>query len=266
MNQVTSKDGTAIAFDRVGVGPPVILVDGALSSRSGSLNGPLAALLASRFTAFTYDRRGRGDSGDTPPYALEREVEDIEALVDEAGGSAFLYGISSGAVLALEATRRLPTKITKLALYEPPFVVDDTRRPIPSDYLARMTEMVTSERRGDAVRLFMTAGVGLPGAMVFVMRLMPSWSKMKALAHTLPYDATVMGDTQSGKPLPADRWASVTVQTLVVGGGKSPTWMKHGVSALADLLPNAQHRTLEGQMHVVKAAALAPLLVEFLAA
>jgi len=266
MNTVTSKDGTRITSDRSGQGDPVILVDGALSSRTSGLNGPLAELLAPHFTVYTYDRRGRGDSGDTPPYAIEREIEDIEALVDHAGGSAYLYGISSGGVLALDVANRLGTKITKLAVYEAPFVVDDTRAPLPDGYLARMKELVASDRRGDAVDLFMGKGIGLPGWMLFMMRLLPSRSGQKALAHTLPYDATIMGDTQSGNPLPKDRWASITVPTLVVAGGKSPAWMKNGQRALADLLPTAQHRTLEGQMHIVKAAALAPLLDEFFAA
>jgi pimeloyl-ACP methyl ester carboxylesterase len=262
---VTSKDGTRIAFDRSGRGEPVILVDGALSTRTAGLNGPLAELLAPHFTAYTYDRRGRGDSGDTPPYAIEREIDDIEALVDHAGGSACLYGISSGGVLALDAANRLGPKVTRLAVYEAPFVVDDTRPPLPDGYLARMQELVAADRRGDAIDLFMGKGIGLPGWMVFIMRFLPSRSAQKAVAHTLPYDATIMGDTQSGNPLPKDRWSSITLPTLVVAGGKSPTWMQHSQRALADLLPTAQHRTLEGQMHIVKAPALAPLLEEFFA-
>jgi pimeloyl-ACP methyl ester carboxylesterase len=265
MDTVTSKDGTRIAFDRSGQGKPVILVDGALSTRSAGLNGPLAELLAPRFTAYTYDRRGRGDSGDTPPYAVDREIDDLEALVDHAGGSACLYGISSGGVLALDAASRLGPKITRLAVYEAPFVVDQERAPLPDGYLARMQELVASDRRGDAVDLFMGTGIGLPGWMVFMMRFLPSRSGQKAVAHTLPYDATIMGDTQSGKPLPNDRWSSIMVPTLVVAGGKSPAWMQHGQHALAELLPTARHRTLEGQTHIVKAAALAPLLEEFFA-
>ena len=264
MDKATSRDGTAIAFDRSGEGPPVILVDGALSYRASGPNGPLAALLDKRFTVFTYDRRGRGDSGDTAPYAVDREIEDLQALIDQAGGSAYVYGISSGAALAMEAAHR-GLAIEKLALYEAPFVVDDTRPPVPEDYRERLDGLLASDRRGDAVRLFMSKGVRVPAIFVAMMRFMPAWSKLKAVAHTLPYDAAVMGDGQSGKPLPAGRWSSVTMPTLVVGGGKSPEWMRNGVKALADVLPNARHRTLEGQTHIVKPEALAPVLVEFFA-
>jgi pimeloyl-ACP methyl ester carboxylesterase len=266
MNKVTSMDGTTIAFDRTGQGPALILVDGALSNRTVGLNGPLAELLAPHFTVYTYDRRGRGDSGDTAPYAVEREIEDIEALVDEAGGSACLYGISSGAVLALDAANGLGSRITRLAVYEAPFVVDDTRDPVPDGYLAHMKELVVADRRGEVVDYFMRVGIGLPGWMVFMMRFLPYRSAQKALAHTLPYDATIMEGTQYGRPLPAERWANVTIPTLVVVGGKSPNWMKHGQRTLAEMLPNARHRVLEGQTHIVKAAALAPLLDEYFAA
>src|SRR6266850_5741744 len=172
MEKVHSKDGTPIAFDRSGEGPPIILVDGALCYRASGPSGPLAALLAQNFTVFTYDRRGRGDSGNTASYAVEREVEDIEALVHEAGGSAFVYGISSGAALALEASNR-GLAIKKLALYEAPFIVDDSRPPIPDDYLARLNGLLASDRRGDAVKLFMKL-VGVPAIFVAIMRFMPA--------------------------------------------------------------------------------------------
>src|SRR5258707_14731983 len=160
MRTVISKDGTPIAFDQSGQGPAIILVAGATATRLAAVS--VAAALAPDFTVFAYDRRGRGESGDTAPYAVEREVEDLDALISEAGGSAFVYGHSSGAVLALEAARRLSTKITKLAVYEPPFIVDDSRPPVPKDYLTRLTELVSSGRRGDAVEYFATKGVGVP--------------------------------------------------------------------------------------------------------
>ena len=262
MDKVTSSDGTTIAFDRIGQGPPLVLVDGALSYRASGPNGPLAEALRSDFTVYTYDRRGRGDSGDTAPFAVEREVEDLAALIGAAGGSAGVYGISSGAVLALEAANRgLP--IPRLALYEAPFVVDDTRPPVPDDFRARLDALAASGRRADAVKLFMSRGVGLPAIVVVAMRLMPAWPKLKAVAHTLPYDIEVMGDTQRGRPLPRDRWSDVTMPTLVMDGGKSQAWMRNGVRQLAEVLPNARHRTLEGQTHLVKPAALAPVLTEF---
>jgi pimeloyl-ACP methyl ester carboxylesterase len=259
--KVLSKDGTAIAYDQVGKGPAVILVDGALCYRASGPSGPLAGLLAQHFTVFTYDRRGRGDSDDTKPYAIEREVEDIEALIIAAGGSAFVYGISSGAALALEAANRLPA-ITRLALYEAPFIVDDSRAPVPESYMAQLDELIASDRRGAAVKLFLT-GVGVPAIVVALMRFMPVWSKLKAVAHTLPYDTILTIENQSGKSLPTNRWRSVTVPTLVVHGGKSPAWMDHAMHALADGLPNAEHRTLAGQTHNVQSNVLAPMLAEF---
>jgi pimeloyl-ACP methyl ester carboxylesterase len=262
VNTVTSRDGTTIAFDRVGDGPPVILVDGALCYRASGPSGPLAALLADQFTVFTYDRRGRGDSTNELPYAVDREVEDLAALLDQAGGSAAVYGISSGAALALEAARQgLP--IDKLALYEAPFIVDDTRTPLPHDYVSHMERLVAEDRRGDAVRHFMRAGVQVPAVFVALMRVMPAWSKLTGIAHTLPYDTALTAQFQSGTPLPRDRWVSVTTPALVLGGGKSPLWMRNAVRDLADAIPGARHAELDGQTHMVKPAALAPALRDF---
>ena len=264
MRNVRSSDGTAIAFDQSGQGPVVILVASALSDRSNTTQ--LAASLSPHFTVINYDRRGRGESGDTKPYAAECEIEDIEALIDEAGGSAFAFGHSSGAVLALEAARLLPSKITKLAVYEPPFVVDDSRPPVPEDFATHAAELVSAGRRGDAVEFFMSRAVGVPAEFVAQMKEAPMWAAMEEMAHTLAYDGTIMGDTQSGKPLPARRWASVTTPALVMDGGESPAWLHNAAQALAGILPNAQHRTLKGQDHSVAITApevLAPVLVEF---
>jgi pimeloyl-ACP methyl ester carboxylesterase len=258
--QVFSKDGTAIGFDRLGDGPALILIDGALCYRGIGETGKLANLMAQHFTVFTYDRRGRGASSDTAPYAVEREVEDIEALLNEAGGTASVWGTSSGAVLALEAATRLKG-IKKLALYEPPFIVDDSRATTEYDW-ARIGEAVAADRRGDAVTIFLKS-VGLPSFFIALMRLMPMWSKLQAIAHTLPYDGAIVRDNQRGKPLPSGRWASITVPALVMDGGNSPAWMRHGNESLASVLPNAQYRTLEGQTHMLKPKVHAPLLVEF---
>lgn len=255
-----SKDGTPIAFDRIGNGPPVILVDGALCYRSLGQSGQLAKLLAPYFTVFTYDRRGRGGSGDTAPYAVEREVEDVAALLSEAGGAAFLWGMSSGAVLALEAAKRL-SGIKKLALYEAPFIVDDSRPTLERDWV-RIAEAVARNRRSEAVKLFLKS-VGVPAFFIAVMPLMPMWSKLKAISHTLPYDGAIVGDNQRGKPLPAGRWASVTVPALVMDGGKSPAWMHQGNRSLASVLPNARYQTIEGQTHTLKPKVYAPILAEF---
>jgi pimeloyl-ACP methyl ester carboxylesterase len=261
VGKVFSNDGTAIAFDRTGNGPPVILIDGALCYRGMGQSGQLAELLAQHFTIFTYDRRGRGGSGDTAPYAVEREVEDIAALLSKAGGAAFVWGMSSGAVLALEAANRL-SGIKKLALYEAPFIVDNTR-PTTEDDWDRISAAVAADRRSDAVKLFLKS-VGVPGFVRALMPLMiPVWSKLKAVAHTLPYDGAIVRDNQRGKPLPAGRWASVTIPALVMDGGNSPAWMLHANRSLASVLPNAQYRTLEGQTHMLKPKAHAPMLVEF---
>ena len=260
MGKVFSKDGTAIAFDRIGYGPPVILIDGALCYRGMGQSGQLAELLAPHFTVFTYDRRGRGTSGDTAPYAVEREVEDIAALLGEAGGAAFVWGTSSGAVLALEAANRL-SAIKKLALYEVPFIVDDTR-PTTEDDWVQIGAAVAADRRSEAVKLFLKS-VGVPGFFMTLMQLMPMWSKLKAIAHTLPYDGAVVRDNQRGKPLPATRWASVTIPALVMDGGNSSAWMRHANRSLASVLPNAQYRTLQGQTHMLKPKVHAPILLEF---
>jgi len=255
MSKVTSRDGTTIAFDRMGEGPPVILVCGGSVDRMS--NAPLAALLAEHFTVFNYDRRGRGDSGDTAPYAVDREVEDIEALIAEAGGSALLYGTSSGAALALEATASgLP--ITKLALWEPPFIPDESARP-PANQVETYNELVAAGRRGDAVEFFMTKVVGMPAEFVAEARNAPWWPAQEALAHTLAYDATIMGDYS----LPTERAASVKAPTLVIAGGADFPWMRETAQALAEALPDGQTRTLERQGHDVDPAVLAPALVEF---
>lgn len=256
MRKVTSKDGTTIAFDRLGDGPPAILVVGASVDRSA--NAPFAALLAQHFTVFNYDRRGRGDSGDTAPYAVAREVEDLEALINEAGGSTFVLGFSSGGALALEAAAR-GLNIKKLALYEPPFVVDDSGPRPPANLASRYNEFIAAGRRGDAVEYFMAKVVGLPPEFVAQARNAPWWPAQEALAHTLAYDATIMGDSS----LPTERAASVTVPTLVIAGEASFPFMRVTAQALADVLPHGQARILAGQTHAVAPEVLAPVLEEF---
>jgi pimeloyl-ACP methyl ester carboxylesterase len=262
-NRVTSEDGTRIAFDRSGHGPALILVGGALSDRSGG--APLVKLLAPRFTVVSYDRRGRGDSEDTAPYAVKREIEDIEALVDEVG-AAFTHGHSSGAVLALEATAKLAAKVRKLSLYEPPFIIDDSRPPPPEDYVRQINELIAANRRGDAVAFFMTEVVGTPTEAVVQMRSAPTWPALEALAHTLAYDVAVLGDNMAGDPLPTQQWTSVTAPTLVMDGGASPAWIRNSARALAGVLPNAQHRTLEGQTHAAAPEILALEIERFFVA
>ncbi len=259
MSSVQSKDGTTIALDLTGAGPAVILVSGALGDRAGS--AALAGLLSPHFTVVTYDRRGRGDSGDTAPYSAGREVEDLEAILAETGGSANVYGSSSGGNLVLEAAAR-GAAVTRLAMWEPNFLIDDSRPPLPGDYVQQIGKLVSSGRRGDAVEYFMTAAVGLPAQFVTPMRSMPVWPAMEALAHTLAYDGTVVGESMSGGELPRRRWASVTAPALVIDGGQTP-WLARGADAIAAALPAARRRTLPGQTHDVAADAIAPVLREF---
>jgi len=219
----------------------------------------LAPLLADHFTVFMYDRRGRGASTDTAPYAPEREVEDIEALIKIAGGSAHVYGISSGAALALRAAAS-GIGISRLALYEPPFVVDANGHTPPTDHEAHLRALIASDRRSEAVKYFMTKMVGAPAIMAAFMSLLPMWSKLKAVAHTLPYDASIMGDFS----FPAARVASVEIPTLIAGGSKSQAMLQKAVRAVAQTLSHGTLRILEGQTHNVKAEVLAPVLIEYL--
>jgi pimeloyl-ACP methyl ester carboxylesterase len=259
MDKVLSKDGTVIAYDRIGEGHPLILVDGAMCSRAFGPMPRLAPLLAKHFTVYMYDRRGRGDSGDNGPYAREREVEDVEALIRHAGGSAFVAGLSSGGALALEAAASgLP--IDKLAVYEPPYMVGAAEHHTRAGHDVKLKQLIAENRRGDAVRYFMRQMVNVPAIFVALMQLMPgTWSKLKAIAHTLPYDVAVMRNFS----LPAERLASITTPTLAMNGGKSDKRLQEAVQAVAKTVPNAQHRTLRGQTHNVKVSVLAPVLVEF---
>ncbi|HET7855764.1 MAG TPA: alpha/beta hydrolase [Gaiellaceae bacterium] len=264
MSHVRSKDGTPIAFDRVGEGPAVVLVGGAFSYRAFPKMVELAELMADRFTVINFDRRGRGDSGDTEPYAVEREIEDLQALLDEVGGSASAWGWSSGAVLVLRAAAH-GLELRRLALYEPPFMVDASHRLPPPDFAMRLAELTRAGRRSAAVRYYMRKGMGIPAPIVTLMRFTPFWSKLKAVAHTLPYDTAVMGDTMAGKPLSAPEWASVTAPALVIAGEKSPTQLRQAAGALAAVLPNAEQHSLEGQSHNPSMPALAPVLKAFFA-
>jgi len=262
MEKVISKDGTSIAFERSGAGPAVILVDGALCSRAFGPMPKLAPLLARQFTVFMYDRRGRGDSSDSRPYAKEREVEDIEALIQAAGGAAFVLGLSSGAALALEAAAR-GLGIKKLAVYEPPFMIDDAAHHAAAGHEGRLRRMIAEGRRGAAVKYFMRKMVGIPAPFVLLMRLMTGvWRKLEAVAHTLPYDAAVMGDFS----LPAARLASIATPTLAIHGGKTDARLQKAVQAVAKAVPGAQLRTLKGQTHNVKPEVLSTAVVEFFAA
>jgi pimeloyl-ACP methyl ester carboxylesterase len=259
MNHVISKDGTAIAYERSGQGPALILIDGALCSRAFGPMPKLAPLLAPNFTVYVYDRRGRGDSGDTLPYSKEREVDDIAALIQAAGGSAFVLGLSSGGALALEAAASgLP--IQKVVAYEPPYVNDPSQRD-GAEYESELKRRIAAGDRSGAVKYFMRSMVGIPAPFVMMMQLMPwLWRKMKAVAHTLPYDAAVMSEFK----VPAARLASVRVPTLAMHGSKTDARLARAAHAVAEAVPGAQHRTLDGQTHNVSPTALTPAVTDFL--
>ncbi|MEU7871742.1 alpha/beta hydrolase [Dactylosporangium sp. NPDC049140] len=255
MNKATSKDGTAIAFDQVGEGPAVIVVGGGPTTRA--VNTAVAELLAPSFSVFNYDRRGHGDSGDTPPYTADREYEDLEAIIAVAGGSAHVYGTSGGGMIALEAAAR-GLAITRLVVWEPPYIVDDTRPPVPADYHQQLVDLLAAGRRGDMLELFFTKAANLPAEFVSPMRQSPFWPAMEELAPTLVYDAMLTGDFS----LPTQRIAAVAIPTLVLDGGTT-LWLSNAARAVTGTLPDARHRTLPGQPHNVDPAAIAPALAEF---
>jgi pimeloyl-ACP methyl ester carboxylesterase len=263
MNRVTSKDGTSIAYDPQGRGPGVILVGGAFVDRSE--NTPLAEELADRFTVYNYDRRGRGESGNTLPYAVEREIEDIEALIAEAGGTAHLYGISSGGALALEAAAT-GIAIDKLAVYEVPYNMADDSPQRQREYADQLEAFLAEDRRGDAAELFMRVA-GASEEMIAGAKDSPMWPGLEAIAHTLAYDAACMGN---GQP-PTARLASITQPTLVATGEGSPDSFVGGggdffgkaADAIAASIPHAIRQTIEGQTHQVDPKALAPVLERF---
>jgi pimeloyl-ACP methyl ester carboxylesterase len=263
VEKVISKDGTPIAVDRYGSGPAVILVDGAMCSRGFGPMPALAKELASQFTVFHYDRRGRGDSGNGLEFELQREIDDLDAVLQLAGGNAMVFGISSGAALAAEAARQL-RGIRKLALYEAPYVIDNTHEPLPPTFIADMKAHLAANRRGDAVKQFMRY-VGTPAVAVFVMSLLPMWKKLTKIAHTLPNDLEIIAPHHQAQPFPEGKWSSITSPTLVMAGGKSPAYMQNAMRAWAKVLPNAVHQTLPGQTHMVKQDVLAPALIPFLA-
>jgi pimeloyl-ACP methyl ester carboxylesterase len=259
VNRVVSKDGTPIAFDRVGNGPALILVDGALCSRGFGPTAKLAPLLAGHYRVYRYDRRGRGESGDTQPYAPAREVEDVAALIEHAGGSASLLGFSSGGALALECAAS-GLRVENVIAYEPPYVDDDGTRG-GAGYEAELRRLIDAGQRGDAVTYFMRDMVGAPAFMTVIMKLMPwVWGKLKAVAHTLPYDAAVM----TAYRVPRMRFGSISRPVLVLNGTKTDARLKAAARTIAQTVPGAQHRELAGQTHNVSAAALAPAVLDFL--
>ncbi|MET8948761.1 alpha/beta fold hydrolase [Streptomyces sp. NPDC004542] len=256
--ETLSRDGTRIAYTTTGEGPAVVLVSGAMST--GGTVAPLAHCLAGRCRAVVYDRRGRGGSGDTAPYAVEREVEDIAALIEAVGGEAAVYGISSGGALALRAAAGgLPVR--RVAVYETPFAVDEAGAQGRAEYTGKLGEALADGRRGDAVELFLRL-TGLAEEMIQGARRSPMWADMEAIAPTLAYDDAVMGDGL----VPRDRLASLRVPVLAVAGGASPGWLREATRTVAQAALTGTYRVLEAQTHMVDPNVLAPVLAEFFTA
>jgi pimeloyl-ACP methyl ester carboxylesterase len=272
MKTVTSKDGTTIAYEKLGSGPPLLLIDGAFCMRTFGPMPKLAPLLAPHFTVVHYDRRGRGDSTDAAPSAVdvrEREIDDVRALVDMLGGEANIYGCSSGAMLALRSVAA-GVKATKLALYEAPLSLDGTRFPNPPDWQEQIRAMLARDDRGSAVKLFMKV-VGMPSFAITMMSIMMPgvWKQLRGVAHTLPYDFAQLGDTQRGAPVPdelLDVCAKVRVPTIVASGGKSPPYMAHTMKRLAECIgASAKTHVVPKQDHNVSEKAIAPVLLDHFA-
>jgi pimeloyl-ACP methyl ester carboxylesterase len=261
-NTVTSADGTRIAYSTTGEGPAVIIVDGALCHRAFGPSGGMAEQLAPEFTVYTYDRRGRGESGDADAYSPEREVEDIAALVQAAGGQARLVGFSSGGALALLATAA-DIGVTKVACYEAPYVTQDWHREAALKYTADLHQALDEGRTDDMPALFMTL-VGMPEDQVAGMRQSPVWPMFTAVAKALTYDNAVLGYREGGA-VPTGLFATITVPVLAMDGGASPDFLRDPAGIIAEACPDAERRTLEGQTHEVGADVIGPVLAKFFA-
>lgn len=256
LETATSSDGTTIAFERSGAGTSLIFIGGAFNDRKTPTE--LSTILSAEFEVVRYDRRGRGDSSDTVPYAREREIEDLAAVIDAIGEPVLVYGHSSGAGLGLlAAAAQLP--IAALALYEAPYFLPGDRAEIPAGFAEDLAQLVADDRRGDAVERFMTTAIGLPPPAVEYMRGQPFWPSLEAISHTLPYDIQVMGDNR----VPEQEAAGVEIPVLVLVGGNSGPWFANSAAALASALPNGSLQTIEGQDHDVRPDVIAPVLTAF---
>jgi len=261
---VTSADGTTIAYEASGTGPALVLVDGAMCYRGMGPSRDLAEELRDRFTVLAYDRRGRGESRPgSSPWSVERELEDLAAVIDAAGGRASLLGVSSGAVLALEAARR-GLAVDRVVAYEAPFVLDDSRPPTDPGFTDHVQRLVDDGRNGAAVSAFLKV-VGAPAPVRALMRLMPVWRKLTGVAHTLPNDLALTVPRQQGRPLEPGYFDAVSVPTSVLAGGKSPAYMRNAQVAIAAAVPGGRFEEVPGQTHMVKATVLAPVFARHLA-
>lgn len=266
---VPSADGSTIVYDRYGSGErTAVMVGGVFSFRHESTVVGVARALADRYgmTVVTYDRRGRGDSTDNArDFRVEHEIADLAALVGAVGSPVSLVGWSSGAVLAMRGLASGELEgVERLVAFEPPFVVEGSFHTPPPEFPERLRELVAQDQRSEVVRYFMTQGMGIPGFFVTIMRLTPFWSKLKATAHTAPYDWSVMGDYMRGEPLRVADWGRVTVPTLALAGARSEATLRAATKAIAELLPVAEHREIARLSHNANPKVLAPVLGEYL--
>lgn len=252
MEHVTSADGTLIAADRSGDGPPLVVVVGAFCDRSSSKS--LAAILSSSYTVHEYDRRGRGDSGDTVPHSVQREVEDLAAIATATEGPPFVYGHSSGGALALEAAAQ-GVEMRKIAVYEPPYTGDIDPGP---EFSQQLDGLVQTGRRAEAAERFLTL-TGAPSQVIAHIKAGPGWPRMQALAHTLSRDRNL----GNGGQVPVERLGRITVPVLAMAGGASPEWARNAVQTIAQALPDAEARAVEGQHHVPADDLLTSILAAF---
>jgi pimeloyl-ACP methyl ester carboxylesterase len=257
MPHVQSQDGTRIAYDTFGRGPTLIYINGALSHRKFAPIKTNAETFAAHFTVYCYDRRGRGDSSDTPPYAVAREIEDIAALINISGGPVYLYGHSSGATLALEAALSLGNRVSKLALYEPPYSEDEAAQSEALEFTAQLKQLLADNQRGSALELWLQ-GTGMPQEIVTEMRASPEWSTLESLAPTLVYDATLTASLP-----PVARLGKLSTPTLIMVGEQSFSFMANVAQTLCAAIPLARYHLLSGQGHTASPETVTPLLVEF---
>jgi len=257
MATVTSSDGTKIGYTKIGTGHPLIIIDGALCSRAFGPTPDIGKMLSEYFAVINYDRRGRNESTDTAPYSVDKEVDDIDALIKEVGSPVHLLGFSSGAGLALQAAAR-GLNISKLVLYEPPYITNMGGHTPPADSVDQFKKMVSEGRQGDAVKFFMKDLVGMPAFIPVIMSLLPMWKKLKASAHTLSYDASVM----EGFTVPVKLTSQVKVPTYIMGGEKSALPLRNAVKKLSEVMPGSHLVILKGQNHNVSPKALVPVVVE----
>lgn len=263
MSTVISKDGTKIAFDKVGSGPAIILINGAMSYRAFDPTlGQIATLLGKDFTVYNYDRRGRGESGNTEPFTKNREIEDVQALIDDAGGTAMLVGFSSGGAIALETAAVTPG-VSRVVVYEVPFIVGEGRKPL-EDYLGQTSKLAAAGKLDELMEYITVEVMGVPAEYIGDMKQDKNlWDSMSAVAPTITHDAAFMSAFMKGEPLPTGYWAKVKMPVLVIDGGASPRWMHDAAEALTEQLTDVRRVTLEGQTHAIDPSVLAPVVSDF---